>query len=223
MCRGEREKAIIPFSDQFRPYYTMIDNCQLRSPQVSVDRVLRITRRSVDTAQAHRSWRLNAEFSADSIEAGRWHVPCSNARRFTGLFVCEGALKSPSAIFPSTVFYIFVYKHVGVILLLCGIQPLTGPLSHLRTIDEWVWSTDRMTADWETKYLQRLRDRERERERETSPGATWYPINQTQSTPGHILFILYSDPPLLCKTYKEHLICFHLTATKCTFCPCSSV
>jgi hypothetical protein len=35
-------------------------------------------------------------------------------------------------------------------------------------IDEWVWSTDGMTVDWETKYLQK----ERERERETSPGDT---------------------------------------------------
>jgi hypothetical protein len=29
--------------------------------------------------------------------------------------------------------------------------------------------------------------------------------------------------PLLCKTYKEHLIYFHITATKCIFCPYSSV
>jgi len=55
MWRGEREKAIIPFSDQFGPYYTMIDICQLRSLQIPVDHVLRITRRSVDNAQAHRS------------------------------------------------------------------------------------------------------------------------------------------------------------------------
>jgi hypothetical protein len=117
MCRGERSRAIIPFSDQFRPYYTTIDICQLRSLQISVDRVLRITRRSVDTAQAHRSWRLNAKFSGVSIEAGRWHVPCSNARRFTGLFVCEGALKSPLAIFPSIVFYIlFIDQPRGLVV-----------------------------------------------------------------------------------------------------------
>lgn len=108
MCRDERERAIIPFSDQFRPYYTMIDISQLRSLQISVDRVLRITRHSVDTAQAHRSW-LNAKFSGFSIEAGRWHVPCNNGRRFSGLYVWEGALKSPSAIFSSAVFNIFFY------------------------------------------------------------------------------------------------------------------
>jgi hypothetical protein len=141
------------------------------------------------------------------------------------LFVCEGALQWPSAIFSSAVFNIFFIldSWVGVILLRCGTQPLTGPLSHLRMIDEWVWSTDRMTADWETKYLQRERVRERERERDTSPGATWYPINQTQSASGIFCLFYIQTAPLLCRTYKEHLIYFHLTAAKCTFCPYSSV
>jgi len=84
MCHGEREKAIIPFSDQFRPYYTTIDICPLRLLQISVDRVLRtspdavlILRRLTGLGQ------LNAKFLGVRTEAGRWHVPYNNERRFS--------------------------------------------------------------------------------------------------------------------------------------------
>ena len=55
--------------------------------------------------------RLNAKLSAVSIQAGRLHVPCNNAKSFIGVFVCEEALESPLAIFPSAVFciYLFIY------------------------------------------------------------------------------------------------------------------
>lgn len=63
MWRVQRERAIISSPDQLRPYCTMIDTCKLPFLQISVDRMLRITRRSTDTAQARRSWRLSVKFS----------------------------------------------------------------------------------------------------------------------------------------------------------------
>ena len=130
--------------------------------------------------------------------------------------------RSPSSHLQYFVFiYLFILVSWGwVSLFRCGIRPLKGPLSHLRMIDEWVWNTDGMTVDWDPELLDK-------RQRDISPGATWYPINSTLTALRARLgvFSLYyiQTAPLLWKTYKELLIRFHLTSTKCTFCPYSSV